>query len=68
MKLHLRFLRQAGKLRETFEDDGWQLASESNEWLFADHPEVPDEPAARSRLNRLGLLTSGSLHIEFRAN
>jgi hypothetical protein len=68
MKLHLRFLRQAGELRKALQNDGWQLAKEKNECFFANHPEVSDEPAARNRLNRIGLLTSASLSIEFLAN
>jgi hypothetical protein len=66
MKVHLRFLRQAGQLQEALRNDGWHLEREKDESLFARHPLVRDEVAARNRLNRLGLLTSGSVCIEFR--
>jgi hypothetical protein len=65
MRLHLRFLRQAGKLQAAFRNDGWELEREKDETLQARHPEVTDESAARTRLYRLGLLTSSSLSIEF---
>jgi len=53
--------------RATLRKDGWTLlATAKKEELDATHPEVRDENAARIRLDRLGLLTSGSLRIEFR--
>jgi hypothetical protein len=33
--------------------------------VYAVHPEVNDEAAARTRLDRLGLLTSRLVRIEF---
>ena len=64
MNLHLRFLRQPEELREVLQKDGWRLEGK-DESLFAHHPQVLDEPAARSRLYHLGVLTSASLCIEF---
>ena len=65
MNLHLRFLRQPEALREVLQKDGWRLETGKDESLFAHHPQVFDEPAARSRLYHLGVLTSSSLCIEF---
>jgi hypothetical protein len=45
-------------------DDGWSLGSRQK-GMTAAHPDVRDEPAARCRLNRLHLLTSSCLRIEF---
>ena len=65
MKLQLRFLSQRGRLQETLHNDGWQLEHARDEAVYARHPQVADEGAARTRLYRLGLLTSGALYIEF---
>ena len=43
-----------------------KIETESETWIFAKHAEVPDEIAARKRLDRLGLLTSASIRIDFR--
>ena len=45
--------------------DGWAVEPGQGGTLCARHPEVPNQRAARSRLHGLGLLTSGSLRIEF---
>jgi hypothetical protein len=66
MKVHLRFLRHAGTIQEALQNDGWRLGRDQDQSLFARHPEVADQGDARSRLQRLGLLTSSALHIEFR--
>lgn len=53
--------------RATLRNDGWTLLETAKEEeLDATHPEVTDETAARVRLGRLGLLTSGLIRIEFR--
>ena len=44
--------------------DGWAVAF-GQDGVSARHPQAPDERAARHRLHGLGLLTSGSLRIEF---
>jgi hypothetical protein len=46
-------------------EDGWAVECGHDGAVCARHPRVPDESAARSRLHGLGLLTSGSLRIEF---
>jgi hypothetical protein len=65
VKLHLRFLRQVGDLREALQNDGWQLEQELDASVVAWHPEARDQRAARTRLHQLGLLTSSSLRIDF---
>jgi hypothetical protein len=45
--------------------DGWSLEGLPGEAVLAGHPRVADEEAARARLNRLGLLTSAGVRIEF---
>jgi hypothetical protein len=62
----LRKHRQSQHLLQTLEKDGWAVQREPDQFLSARHPLVADEAAARSRLGRLGLLTSRSLRIEFR--
>jgi hypothetical protein len=42
-----------------------KIEPESETWIFAKHAEVPDEIAARKRLDHLNLLTSGSIRIDF---
>ena len=64
MRIRLRFLRDARVIEEMLENDGWKLEREQ-ESVSAKHPDISDEASARSRLHELGLLTSGSLHIEF---
>jgi hypothetical protein len=48
------------------QSDGWKLEPERGGVFRAHHPLAADQIAARSRLHRLGLLTSGSVRIEFR--
>jgi hypothetical protein len=67
MKVHVSSLRVSDDCRETLRKDGWILAADGIMALYASHPEVRDEPGARFRLYRLGLLTSAALRIEFSA-
>ena len=48
-------------------EDGWSL-DKRRDTISARHPDVPDETAARYRLNRLHLLTSATVRIEFERN
>jgi hypothetical protein len=41
------------------------VETKSKNSIFAKHRHVPDEIAARHRLHRLDLLTSGSIRIDF---
>jgi hypothetical protein len=65
MRIYIQLLRQCETFRKALHKDGWMLESGSDDCFLARHPQVNDEPAARSRLHRLGLLTSPSLRIEF---
>jgi hypothetical protein len=64
MNLHVQFLRPSNALG-TLRGDGWQVEPESEAWIVAKHADVPDETAARRRLDHLNLLTSGSIRIDF---
>jgi hypothetical protein len=64
MNLSIELLR-ASNVLGTLQGDGWKVETESETRIFANHPEVPDEIAARKRLNDLDLLTSGSIRIDF---
>jgi hypothetical protein len=68
MKVQLRFLRHSEAIQAALQKDGWQLVRQSEDSLIALHPLVADEAAARNRLLDLGLLTSGSLYVEFQRN
>jgi hypothetical protein len=65
MRIHLRFLRQSEITQEALQRDGWKLEWERADSLFARHPLVENEAAARHRLHDLGLLTARFLSIEF---
>jgi hypothetical protein len=42
-----------------------KIETQSEAWILANHGDVPDEKAARKRLDHLNLLTSGSIRIDF---
>lgn len=65
MNVRIQPLRQPDGLRQALCDDGWSLETERDGVVYAEHPQVGAEVAARNRLHHLGLLTSGSLRIEF---
>jgi hypothetical protein len=65
MAVHIRVLTRSYCVCQVLRDDGWEVEKDDAGTLTADHPEVPDQRAARSRLCRLGLLTSPRLRIEF---
>jgi hypothetical protein len=58
-------LRTDDRLRELLQANGWVLQEPRAGTLYASHPQASDQPAARSLLNDLGLLTSGRLRIQF---
>lgn len=65
MNIHIELIRRGGvDLSELLTRDGWALEDERDA-LWVSHPDVPDEATARNRLNRLGILTSPTLRIEF---
>ena len=68
MQIHMKFLRHSDdEFRDSLRQDGWEiLAGEGDKEIEVTHPLVTSEGAARIRLHRLGLLTSGAIRIEFR--
>jgi len=65
MRVRIERLRRSEAVLAALRTDGWVVESGQGDTLCARHPQVPDQSAARSRLHGLGLLTSGSLRIEF---
>jgi hypothetical protein len=58
-------LRRAVELRLLLQADGWTLEGGGGDTFLAEHPDVADQATARCRLDRLGLLTSSGLRIDF---
>ena len=65
MRVRIQSLQGSEAFAVALRKDGWAVESGQGGTLSARHPQVPDESAARRRLHGLGLLTSGSLRIEF---
>jgi hypothetical protein len=65
MHLRIQSLRRSETFLVALQEDGWAVVFGHDGAVSARHPQVPDESAARSRLQGLGLLTSSSLRIEF---
>jgi hypothetical protein len=65
MHVHVQMMRPADDLRTALLRDGWQLVAEHPRGFSVSHPLVSDGEGARARLNRLGLLTSPRLRIDF---
>ena len=65
MLTRFHFLREPADMIQALRGDGWELRGEPGGVVEGTHPEVPDEPAARGRLDGLGLLTSRALRIRF---
>ena len=68
MQIHMEFLRHSeDDFRDSLRQDGWVIsAGEGDKETEITHPQVTSEGAARIRLHRLGMLTSGAIRIEFR--
>ena len=66
MNIYIELLRPTDETRRLLNDDGWKLDPAHPELAHSLHCTVADESAARSRLMRLGLLTSSSVRVEFR--
>jgi hypothetical protein len=66
VKVDIQMFRPSEELRRLLSHDGWTLESSQELALCVSHPQVADQEQARHRLDRLGLLTSGRLRIEFR--
>jgi hypothetical protein len=65
MHLHIQLLRDRDDLRDALRRDGWRVQAAPHDAVVATHPDVPDDVTARDRLQRLGLLTSTSVRIDF---
>ncbi len=65
MIVRFEVLAKGLRLRTLLEQNGWLVEEEGAERLVASHPEVDDQPAARSRLHKMDLLTSSRLRVEF---
>jgi hypothetical protein len=65
MRVHLRFLRDSELSRKALKNSEWQLEGDGDDGVWAVHPQVRDESAARSHLHEAGLLTASSVSIEF---
>jgi hypothetical protein len=64
VNIRIELLGQAGRVRDVLCRNGWALSGPGTN-VIASSPRVPDEEMARIRLYELGLLTSGSVRIEF---
>lgn len=64
MRVHFEILRDCEQLPSLLTRDHWTIEQEPDDSLLAWHPDATDMVSVRSRLHRLGLLTSGSLRIE----
>jgi hypothetical protein len=65
MHVRIQSLRRSEAVLGALREDGWAVEFGQDGAVCARHPLAADEGAARSRLHVLGLLTSGSLRIEF---
>jgi hypothetical protein len=66
MLTRFQFLHEPAGLLQSLRGDGWDLQGEPSGPVTGTHPDVADEVAARYRLDRLGLLISRSLRIQFK--
>jgi hypothetical protein len=65
MEVYFETVGGSADLRELLESHGWRLDEGEGNHFTARHTDAEDQPAARQKLDRLGLLTSGRLRIEF---
>jgi hypothetical protein len=65
MFLHLELVTNDAEVRAALSRDGWRLEQPLNGDLQATHPAVDTELAARTRLDRVGLLISPRVRIRF---
>jgi hypothetical protein len=65
MDVHFEAVKGPAGLRALLEANGWRLDDGEDNHFTAHHPDVTDQPTARQKLNRMGLLTSAQLRIEF---
>jgi len=65
MRLWIQLLNHGAAVKNRLQRDGWNLKTQNTDTLSASHADVDNEPAARRRLDAIGLLTSSILRIEF---
>jgi hypothetical protein len=65
MKMHIESVRHAGSLKEQLVREGWRVDNAQGGGFLISHGEIASELDARQRLQRMGLLTSGKVRIEF---
>ena len=66
MDVRFEVLAKGYPLRSLLEQNGWRVEEDRANCLpIASHPAVGDQTAGRSRLHKMGLLTSSRLRIEF---
>jgi hypothetical protein len=65
VNVSIEFLAHSRSILEVLYNDGWWLSPGQTHGYHVGHPAVSDEEAARSRLFRLGLLTSSLVRIDF---
>lgn len=67
MRISIEELRKHLTLRDDLARDGWRQRDVTATAIDISHPAILDEESARSRLTKLGLLTSNNLRIDFHA-
>jgi hypothetical protein len=65
MIIDLEILGRNADVRAALLKDGWRLEPRERDQYVASHQAVPDEPTARLRLDKVGLLTSSKVRIRF---
>ena len=65
MDVYFEVLAKEFPLRAVLEEAGWEVEDDGADHFTASHRDVEDESAARERLEKLGLLTSVQVRIEF---
>ena len=65
MILHVQLFEHAEAMQEILRRDGWKVKAQPDGSFTISHPHVPDEEAARDRLDQLGLLTSPAVRFDF---
>ncbi len=65
MRISIYPLGSANAVRELLVEDGWRTEFAAGDCIEATHPHVANEEQARERLYPLGLLTTGTVRIEW---
>jgi hypothetical protein len=65
MDIYFEVVRGRADLPALLRANGWRLDEAAGNRVTASHPDITDQPSARQKLDRMGLLTSGRLRIEF---